>query len=66
MSIFACPASEAACGAVPGEDGDSCREWKWQVRQDNADGNGSELIDCCLTQEQALDATERGDLRWRK
>ena len=66
MSIFACPASEAACGEVPGEEGDDCREWKWQVRQDNADGNGSELIDCCLTQEQAEDAAERGDLRWRE
>ena len=66
MSIFACPASEAACGEVPGEDGDDCREWKWQVRGDNADGNASELLDCCLTQEQAEDTAKRGDLRWRK
>jgi|13_taG_2_1085334.scaffolds.fasta_scaffold06603_3 hypothetical protein len=65
MSIFACPASEAACGEVPGEDGDDCREWKWQVRRDNADGS-SELLDCCLTQEQAEDTAKRGDLRWRK
>ena len=73
MSIFACPASEAACGEVPGEDGDACREWKWQVRQDSAPGNRgpSELIDCCLTQDQAEDAAEkyellRRDLRWRE
>ena len=66
MSIFACPASEAACGEVPGEDGDDCREWKWQVRRDNADGNASELLDCCLTQEQAEDTAKRGDLRWPK
>lgn len=58
MSVYACPASEAACGANPDETADECREWKWQVRQDNADGNGSELIDCCLTDVQAEQAAE--------
>tara|TARA_R110002110_G_scaffold26640_5_gene97692 strand:- start:843 stop:1034 length:192 start_codon:yes stop_codon:yes gene_type:complete len=62
MSIFACPASGAACGEVPGEDGDDCREWKWQVREDNADGGASILLDCCLTQEQAEDAAEKSEI----
>jgi hypothetical protein len=55
MSVYACPAREAACGEGPD---DECREWKWQVRQDDVGGGSSSLIDCCLTQEQAEQAAE--------